>query len=159
MLGLPLNQYQMYDVYCKEIRSILEFGVPVWHSSLTKKDSADIERVQRVAFMIILQEQFTTYQMACSIFSTKTLEERRGNLCLTFARKNIKSDDSFFSIVITMANTRSKKTLFMNPDAEHLVTRKAAYPIWPSYLTTTADLVMFYMHLCYLWKMGTGPGE
>ena len=29
----------MYDVYCKEIE------VPVWHSSLTKKDSADIERV------------------------------------------------------------------------------------------------------------------
>ena len=57
MLSLPLNQYQMYDVYCKEIRSILEFGVLVWHSSLTRKDSADIDRVQIVVFMIILQQE------------------------------------------------------------------------------------------------------
>ena len=118
----------MYDVYCKEIRSIIEFGVPVWHSSLTKKDSADIERVQRVAFMIILQEQFTTYQMACSIFSTKTLEERRENLCLTFARKNIKSDNSFFSIVKTMANTRSKKNSVYEPRCRTSRYQKSSIP-------------------------------
>ena len=62
-------------------------------------------------------------------------------------------------LLIPWPTLEVRKTLYMNPDAEHLDTRKAAYLIWPSYLTTTADLVMCYMHLCYLWMMGTGPGE
>ena len=37
------------DVYVKEIRSLLELAVPAWHSGLTKKQSGDIERVQKVA--------------------------------------------------------------------------------------------------------------
>ena len=54
MKGLNLTVLQMVDVYCKEVRSILEMCVPVWHYSLTKKQSATIERVQKVAFRIIL---------------------------------------------------------------------------------------------------------
>ena len=61
MLNLDLNHDQLFDVYCKEVRSILEFGVPVWHPGLTKKDSNNIERIQRVAFWIILQEKFIDY--------------------------------------------------------------------------------------------------
>ena len=44
MKRLSLSNEQMFDVYCKEIRSIVEYGVPVWHPSLTKKDSIEIER-------------------------------------------------------------------------------------------------------------------
>ena len=38
MLELDLDIYQMFDVYCKEVRSILELAVPVWHSGLTKSN-------------------------------------------------------------------------------------------------------------------------
>ena len=38
----------------KEIRVHLELSVPVWHSGLTVKLSADIERAQRVAVGIVL---------------------------------------------------------------------------------------------------------
>ena len=47
------------DVYVKEVRSVLELAVPAWHSGLTIKQSADIERVQRVAVYIILSDVIT----------------------------------------------------------------------------------------------------
>ena len=91
MVKLGLDIYQMFDVYCKEVRSILELAVPVWHPGLTKKNTDDIERVQRVAFKIILQNQYRSYSVACRAFSTLTLEQRRENLSLKFARTNLKS--------------------------------------------------------------------
>ena len=54
MLQYNLNTETMFDVYTKEVRSILELAVPVWHSGLTKKQSRDIERIQKIAFKIIL---------------------------------------------------------------------------------------------------------
>ena len=53
MVTLDSDQEQLYDVYCKEIRSILEYGVPVWHPGLTQNDSMTIERIQKVAFKMI----------------------------------------------------------------------------------------------------------
>ena len=44
---LNLSIFDLYDVYTKEIRSLLEFAVPVWHSGLTRKQSASIEAVQK----------------------------------------------------------------------------------------------------------------
>ena len=111
MKRLSLNMYQMFDVYCKEVRSILEFGVPVWHSGLTQKDSADIERVQKVAFQIILDDQYATYQAACVTLNTLPLEQRREHLCLTFATKNLKGENTFFTLDNNPINTRRKKNI------------------------------------------------
>ena len=46
----------MLDVYTKEIRSVLELAVPSWHSALTQKQIATIERVKKVAVSIILSD-------------------------------------------------------------------------------------------------------
>ena len=43
---LGANSKDLTDVYIKQIRSLLEFSVPVWHSSLTEQDKMKIERVQ-----------------------------------------------------------------------------------------------------------------
>ena len=51
---LDVDPFIMLDVYVKEIRSVMELAVPAWHSGLTVKQSADIERVQKVAIQIIL---------------------------------------------------------------------------------------------------------
>ena len=99
MKCLSLSHEQMFDVYCKEIRSILEFGVPVYHPGLTKKDSYDIERIQKVAFKIILDGCYTDYIQACFYFNTSSLEKRREKLCLNFASKNQKSKKSFLGSV------------------------------------------------------------
>ena len=71
-------------------------AVPVWNPGITKKQAVDIERVQKLAFRIILQDKYVNYELACQKFATDTLENRRTRLCYRFAVKNSKSDHSFF---------------------------------------------------------------
>ena len=111
MLKFELDIFQLFDAYTKEIRSILEMAVPVWHSGLTKIQISDIESIQKVAMRIILQDDYVNYELACKIFSTETLEQRGTRLCLKFARKNLKSDNSFFTRVVTHVETRHKSNI------------------------------------------------
>ena len=108
MQGLDLNEWQLFDVYTKEIRSILEMAVPVWHSSLTKMQSKEIEKVQKIALKLILKHNYVSYDLACKKFNTTTLEERRTHLCYRFASKNLKSDHSYFTKIVKNVNTRDK---------------------------------------------------
>ena len=111
LLKFDLDVYDLFDVFCKEIRSILEMAVPVWHSSLTKQQSYDIENIQKLAMKIILQEKYVNYELACTLFSAKTLAARRLQLCTKFALKNQKSEQSLFSNFIPQVNTRQKSNL------------------------------------------------
>ena len=93
---LDIEPYVILDVYLKEIRSVLELAVPAWHSGLTIKQSADIERVQRVAVSIILSDAQTglceySYNMSLVILNLEPLADRREKLCKTFAKKTLKS--------------------------------------------------------------------
>ena len=109
MINLNLGDDRLYDVYCKEIRSLLEYAVPLWHSALTKKDSAMIESIQKIAFKIILSYRYINYEIACFTFHTTTLESRHEKLCKNFANKNLKSENSFFKIKQKIVNTRRKR--------------------------------------------------
>ena len=111
MLKLDLDIHRMYDVYVKEIRSILEMAVPVWHSGLTKLQSSDIERIQKIAFKIILQQNYVSYKQACSVLSAQTLQQRRVKLCTRFASKNLKGENSMFTRVGSHVNTRHKSDI------------------------------------------------
>ena len=111
MVKLDLDVFTMYDVYTKEVRSILELAVPVWHSGLTKSQSNDIERIQRISFKIILGPKYTNYVQACHNLSAQTLQERRVKLCLKFARKNLKSEQCMFTKVGSNLNTRQRTKL------------------------------------------------
>ena len=106
---------ELFDVYTKEVRSILELAVPVWHSSLTVRQSDSIERIQKLAFRIILNEDYTSYEDACETFSTLTLKERRVKLCLKFARKNLKSEFNLFTKVSTDVQTRRPTKPVLEP--------------------------------------------
>ena len=69
-------------MYTKEIRPVLELAVLAWHSGLTQKQSATIERVQKAAVSIILSDHKTgrsdyTYDMALVILDLEPLEVRR----------------------------------------------------------------------------------
>ena len=81
MKNLELGIYQLFDVYSKEIRSILEMAVPVWHSSITNQQRKDIESIQKVAFRIILGNKYQDCKSACVRFNTETLHNRRIKLC------------------------------------------------------------------------------
>ena len=73
-------------VYTGYIRPIVEYAVPVWHSGLTKKQTAQIERIQKRALRIILGTQYFSYHHALQITKLQSLHERRRELCLRFAK-------------------------------------------------------------------------
>ena len=54
------------------------------------ENKKDIERIQKVAFKIILKGNCRTYQHALNILQLETLEERREKLSLKFALKCLK---------------------------------------------------------------------
>ena len=89
------DEYKILDVYKKEVRSILEYAVPVWHSSLTKRQSIQIERIQKQAFRIILQQNYISYEIACTLLSMEPLHTRRTQLCINFAKKRPKEKQIF----------------------------------------------------------------
>ena len=113
LLYFQLDIYTLFDVYCKEVRSILEMAVPVWHAGLTNKQTADIEKVQKLAFRIILRDKYVSYQVACATFSALTLAERRLQICSKFAKKNLKSENSFFTPIQKSINTRQTNKFVM----------------------------------------------
>ena len=53
------------DVYVKQVRSILEFGTPVWNSNLTQEDVFDIERVQKSFLHIALENMYMSALYGC----------------------------------------------------------------------------------------------
>ena len=77
-------------IYIQYIRSILEQSCVVWHSSLTQEDAENIERVQKNALRVILKSNYKDYENALEKLNLETLQERRENLCLSFAKKCLK---------------------------------------------------------------------
>ena len=61
------------DVYYKQVRSILEFSVPVWNSNITKQEIYDIERVQKCFMHIIMGDDYYNYQAALEKMNMETL--------------------------------------------------------------------------------------
>ena len=78
-------------IYIQYVRSILEQSCVVWHSSLTQEDASNIERVQKNSIRIILKHEYISYEQALEKLNLETLEQRRENLCLKFAKKCLKN--------------------------------------------------------------------
>ena len=85
--SLGLDEFTLLDFYFKEVRVHLELAVPVWHSSLTLRLTADIERVQRVALCIMLGQTVSHYTQTCTLLGIKPLYVRHEELCIRFALK------------------------------------------------------------------------
>ena len=104
------NQSELKDIYCKQVRSILEYAAVVWHSGLTKENNANIERVQKSALAIILGKRYINYGNALSTLNLERLCARREKLCLKFAKKSLASEkfSSWFAHDENPQNTRRK---------------------------------------------------
>ena len=125
MKMLSLDEEIILDTYTKEIRSILELAVPVWHSGLTAKQIRDIERVQKTALMIILGTNYFDYEVACTLMGVEPLAIRRETLCLKFAEKDVKKDNSLFNK--SEVNTRNKN-LVIEPKCNTKRFRNSSIP-------------------------------
>ena len=106
MKNLGFDEQTLKDIYQKEIRSVLEFVVPVWTGALTDRDSVRIESIQKKVFKLILQHKYTNYQDACEQLKCDTLRDRRIKLCLKFSRKELKKEDSIFNKLEPKVKTR-----------------------------------------------------
>ena len=58
--GTPVEDIK--NIYILFVRSILEQSATVWHSSLTQENINDLERVQKSAIKVILQENYSSYK-------------------------------------------------------------------------------------------------
>ena len=86
--NVPLED--LLNIYVLYVRSILEQSCQVWHSSLTLENFQDLERVQKNALRIILQEDYISYSHALNMTGLSTLFVRRELLCLRFAKSCLK---------------------------------------------------------------------
>ena len=102
------NQNELRDIYCQQVRSILEYAAVVWHSGLTIENKANIERVQKSALAIILGKKYINYENALSTLNIERLCVRREKLCLKFAKKSLASEkfSSWFVRDENVQNTR-----------------------------------------------------
>ena len=87
---LNIDPDVIVDFYFKEIRSICEMACQVFHSGLTMNQSSDIEKIQKRALKLILGDQYSTYNEACSLMSAEPLSDRRDTLCLNFMKRTVK---------------------------------------------------------------------
>ena len=74
-------------VYTCYIRPILEYASPVWHSSISDKQSRAIESVQKRAVRIITGHRYDSYTYVLSTLDIPTLESRRSELLIKFGDK------------------------------------------------------------------------
>ena len=104
----------LMDVYTKQIRSLVEFAAPVWHSNLTGEDRLKIERVQKSALSIILGEQYYSYRSALKHLRLESLYTRRVRLCKKFAKKSQKHSKfaKWFKPNTRITVTRAKGSKF-----------------------------------------------
>ena len=77
-------------VYTVQLRCITELACPAWNGALTENDSKRLEKLQKIAFKVILGEKFASYDKALKMFKLPKLADRRKTLCTKFAIKTAK---------------------------------------------------------------------
>ena len=79
----------LWITYC---RSVLEQSCVLWHSTLTKKNSDDLERCQKTFAKLLLGKKYTTYSDALLKIDLISLSERRRMLNLQWAKCGIQNN-------------------------------------------------------------------
>jgi hypothetical protein len=137
--SVKLESDVILDYYLKEIRPLAEHGVVIWNSGLTKGQINDLEKIQKVAFRIILDESYTSYKVACTLLNVSPLQDGRSDLCTKFAIKLYKSPRSneFFTPAVKLVNTRSELQLLVK---ESVTNTKRCYNAPHNYLARLVNI-------------------
>ena len=102
--GTPTEDLK--TIYILFIRSILEQSATLWHSSLTKENATDLERVQKSAVKLILKDKYRGYEKGLAELGLENLRERREQLCLEFAKRCVKNEK--LTHMFPLNNTKHK---------------------------------------------------
>ena len=88
MSKLGASVSTLLEQYNLLIRSLLvDQTAPIYSGSLSQGNIKDFEEVQKSAFKIILKGGYKDYANALKVLNQKTLEERRENISIKFAKK------------------------------------------------------------------------
>ena len=126
------------------IRSKLEQSAVVWHSSLTEKNRADLERVQKSAMKIILKGSYRNYQEALEMLKLESLDNRRTRLCLKFAKNCLKHEKMKMLFPLANQNHHMKRRLTEKFKVHYAKTeryRKSAIPYMQKLLNDDAKKI------------------
>ena len=117
---LGASQSELLDVYVKQVRSILEFASVVWHPGLTQDNTAQIERVQKSAFAIIIGKDDNSYKNSLQIMNMETLKSLREEL----------------SVKAKKAAEHQRHSTWFEPQTQTVNTRLVKVPYMPFYFRT-----------------------
>ena len=84
------NKKDLKQIYMLQIRSKLDQSAVVWHSSLSNRNRNDLERIQKSALRCILGNEYKSYEEALKKMGLVTLDKRREQMCLKFAKESLK---------------------------------------------------------------------
>ena len=117
MRQLGVDERTIADFWAKEGRVHLELAVPVWHSGLTVRQSAAIERVQRIAVAAITSQWQEDYDSCLSRLGLSRLSDRRLNLCRRFCQRTVTASrhKDLFPVNPNPHNTRQRGQTYMEP--------------------------------------------
>ena len=116
LFSFKVSMKDMVNIYILYIRSILEFSCQVWHYSINEEEKQDLERVQKVALRIILNDDYQNYEQALEVLNLDKLSSRRDKLCLSFAKKCLRHD-------------QTKDMFPLNPPNEFNIRNKEKYVV------------------------------
>ena len=96
ILKFGATREEMVHLWISYCRSVLEQSAVLWAGSLTQENKEDLERTQKSFAKLVLnkdynEDQENSYQNALMKLNIQTLEQRRKELCLQFAKDSIKS--------------------------------------------------------------------
>ena len=103
------NIQSLHTLYQWYIRTGLEYAAPVWHSSLTQRDSDRLERIQKRCFRIILNQRYISYENALQQLDAASLD-RRTDLTVRFGRGLLRSPTYRHWLPPTMAQVHGRAT-------------------------------------------------
>ena len=129
----------LVNIYILYIRCILEQSGAIWHSSLSKENSTDLERVQKNALRNILQERYIDYEAALKILKLETLEKQREKLLSKYGRQCLKLERTKQICqkkqTLHNMNTRNKN-MYLENQAHTERYRKSAVPFIQRFLNS-----------------------
>ena len=111
LFSFGVSTGDLVQIYTLYIRSVVEQCAVVWHSSITQKERIELERIQKVALRIILKQDYVDYNHALKTTGLETLNDRRQKLCLNFAKKCVRNEQTkkMFPVKNHQRNTRKQE--------------------------------------------------
>lgn len=88
--GAPVeDRLTVYQTY---IRPLVEYACPVWHPSITREQSKQLEMIQKRSCRLILGNRYEHYHTALLDLGIAKLSDRREQLLLKFGQKLLNSE-------------------------------------------------------------------